>query len=459
MNTNNSLKAITPLDGRYANKLKELNDITSEYGLIKYRVKVEILWFLELAACPDIAELPSLSNSAIDYAQNIINNFDGQAALTIKELEATTNHDVKAVEYYIKQKFLENPELKPHIEFVHFCCTSEDINNLAYALMLQDLKYQVILPNQTQIADALNITIRNHATTSMLARTHGQTASPTTLGKEIAVLQYRLLRQVEQLSTLNILAKINGAVGNFNAHIVAYPEVDWEQFSINFISKLGLNTNPLTTQIEPHDNLAEFCHIIIRANNVLLDLAKDIWSYISIGYFNQKAIATETGSSTMPHKVNPIDFENAEGNLGLANALLNHFANKLTQSRWQRDLSDSTVLRNIGSAIGYCLIAYKSLLKGLDKLSVNKSKLEQDLKNSPEVLAEAIQTIMRKFKIDNSYEKLKAFTRDKKITLELMREFINNLPIDSVQKSYLLQLTPDNYIGLAEQLCRHSDNL
>ena len=452
-----SLTAVSSVDGRYAGRTAGLREIFSEYGLIRYRVIVEIRWFQALAASPDIAQLSNLSETANAYLDGLINDFGLAAAERIKAIEATTNHDVKAVEYYLKECFAKQDELSKLSEFLHFACTSEDINNLSYALMMADAREKVLLPAFADIDQALKAIVCEHANVPMLSRTHGQTASPTTLGKEIANVAVRLQRQGDLLRQQPILGKINGAVGNFNAHIAAYPEINWPRFAQQFVESLGLSWNPWTTQIEPHDWMAESFHTISRYHTILIDLCRDIWAYISIGYFSQKTIKGEIGSSTMPHKVNPIDFENAEGNLGVANALLSHLAEKLPLSRWQRDLTDSTVLRTIGTATGHGLIAYASLLKGLGKLKVNQQRLADDLDSSWEVLAEPIQTIMRLYGIENPYEQLKALTRGKAINAEVLVEFIQTLNIPDTAKQVLLELTPASYTGNAAAMARSLD--
>lgn len=449
-----SLTAVSSVDGRYAGRTADLREIFSEYGLIRYRVIVEIRWFQALAASPDIPQIPSLSAAANTYLDGLVESFDLQAAERVKTIEATTNHDVKAVEYYLKERFATEDELHKLSEFLHFACTSEDINNLAYALMMADAREQIFLPAFSDIDNALKIITSENAAVPMLSRTHGQTASPTTLGKEMANVAIRLQRQADVLREQVILGKINGAVGNFNAHLAAYPDVDWPRFAQQFVESLGLNWNPWTTQIEPHDWMAECFHTMSRYHTILIDLCRDIWAYISIGYFSQKTIAGEIGSSTMPHKVNPIDFENAEGNLGVANALLGHLAEKLPVSRWQRDLTDSTVLRTIGTAAGHGMIAYASLLKGLGKLKVNQQKLADDLDASWEVLAEPIQTVMRLYDIENPYEQLKELTRGKAINAEIMVEFVQKLDIPTDAKKYLLALTPAAYTGNAADMAR-----
>ena len=452
-----SLTAVSSVDGRYAGRTAGLREIFSEYGLIRYRVIVEIRWFQALAASADIPQLTKLSETAIAYLDSLVKDFGLEAAERVKAIEATTNHDVKAVEYYLKECFSRQEELNRLSEFLHFACTSEDINNLSYALMLADARENAILPAFTDIDRALKAIVSEHADVPMLSRTHGQTASPTTLGKEMANVAIRLQRQADQLRQQPILGKINGAVGNFNAHISAYPKVDWPRFAQQFVESLGLAWNPWTTQIEPHDWMAEYFHTMSRYHTILIDLCRDIWAYISIGYFSQKTIAGEIGSSTMPHKVNPIDFENAEGNLGVANALLTHLAEKLPISRWQRDLTDSTVLRTIGTAAGHGMIAYASLLKGLGKLQVNRQRLADDLDNSWEVLAEPIQTVMRLYGIENPYEQLKALTRGKAISAETLVEFVQTLDIPAAAKQQLLELTPAGYTGNAADMARSLD--
>lgn len=445
--------ALTPLDGRYGNKVKSLRPIFSEFGLIKYRSLIEVKWLQALAQEPKIAEVPIFSSDANEQLDAIIENFSVADAESVKAIEATTNHDVKAVEYFLKQRTESINEVKAASEFFHFACTSEDINNLSYALMLKDARQDVVLPVFAEVIATINELANDNAGLAMLARTHGQPASPTTLGKEMRNVVARLERQVEQIKAVSILGKINGATGNYNAHVAAYPEVDWENFSKTFVESLGLAWNPLTTQIEPHDYMAELFHAVARFNTILLDFDRDVWSYISIGYFKQRVIEGEVGSSTMPHKVNPIDFENSEGNLGLANAMFDHLALKLPVSRWQRDLTDSTVLRNIGVGFGYTLLACAATMKGISKLAVNADALAADLDKNWAVLGEAIQTVMRRYDIPEPYEKLKALTRGKdgidRATLEV---FIENLDVPADVKLELKKLTPANYIGLAEKL-------
>lgn len=452
--SSHALTALSPLDGRYASKVEALRPIFSEFGLMHRRVQVEIEWLLALAAEPKIAELQPFHASQVATLKAIADDFSEADGERIKAIEATTNHDVKAVEYFIKEKIGADAGLAQAKEFVHFACTSEDINNLSYALMLRDARSQVLLPQLDAVIAKLREIAHANAALPLLSRTHGQTASPSTLGKEIANVVARLERQRKQLATVEISGKINGAVGNYNAHAITYPEVDWRAFSQRFVESLGLDFNAYTTQIEPHDGVAEYCDALRRANIILIDLARDIWGYISLGYFKQTLKAGEVGSSTMPHKVNPIDFENAEGNFGLANALLGHFAEKLPISRWQRDLTDSTVLRALGTAFGHTLVALESLKKGLGKLNVNAERIAADLDASWEVLAEAVQTVMRRYGLPQPYEQLKALTRGHGITKDSMREFIGGLDLPAEAKQRLLALTPGGYIGLAEGLAK-----
>ena len=444
-----SLNAISPIDGRYHNKTKQLKDYFSEYALIRYRVIVELRWLQQLAVNPGIKEVPGLSESANSFIESIIDNFDENDAQTIKDTEAVTNHDVKAVEYFIKDKLNENNELAPIKEFVHFACTSEDINNLSYGLMLKDYRSDSLLPELKQLIDAIRERAHEYADTPLLSRTHGQTATPSTMGKEFANTVARLSRQYQQIEQTELLGKINGAVGNYNAHIVTYPEVDWAANAKEFVTKLGLNWNPFTTQIEPHDYVAELFSAVSRFNTILIDFNRDVWGYISQGYFKQKLVAGEVGSSTMPHKVNPIDFENSEGNLGIANAIMHHLAEKLPISRWQRDLTDSTVLRNIGVGFAHGTIAYQAALKGISKLMIDAEVLAQDLDDSWEVLAEAIQTVMRRYDIPEPYEKLKALTRGQKINAEVLAEFVETLDLPDSVKQELKKLSPGTYVGNA----------
>ncbi|UGB36883.1 adenylosuccinate lyase [Frateuria soli] len=449
-----ALTALSPLDGRYAGKVEALRPIFSEFGLMHRRVQVEIEWLLALAAEGAIVELQPFSGAQVDQLRAIASDFSVADGERVKDIESTTNHDVKAIEYFIKERIGADPALAQAREFVHFACTSEDINNLSYALMLRDAREGVLLPTFDRIIARLREMAHANAGLPMLSRTHGQTASPSTLGKELANVVARLERQRAQLAAVEIPGKINGAVGNYNAHAITYPELDWRAFSRRFVESLGLDYNAYTTQIEPHDGVAEYCDAVRRANIILIDLARDIWGYISLGYFRQALKAGEVGSSTMPHKVNPIDFENAEGNFGLANALLGHFAEKLPISRWQRDLTDSTVLRALGTAFGHTLVALESLQKGLGKLTVNAERLAADLDASWEVLAEAVQTVMRRYGLPEPYEQLKALTRGQGITRESMRTFIEGLALPGEAKQRLLELTPGGYVGLAEGLAR-----
>lgn len=447
-----SLTAISPIDGRYGNKVEDLRAIFSEYGLIHHRVLVEVRWLQTLAAHADIAEVPAFSEHAQTLLNNIVDNFSEQDAMRVKNIESTTNHDVKAVEYFLKEKIQGNAELEAVSEFIHFACTSEDINNLSYSLMLRAGRSQSLLPQFDDIIDAISNLAKEHAAQPMLARTHGQTASPTTLGKEMANVVARLKRQRQQLAGVELFGKANGAVGNFNAHLSAYPTLDWESLTENFVTELGLTWNPYTTQIEPHDCIAEMFDVVARFNTILLDFCRDIWGYISVGYFKQKTVAGEIGSSTMPHKVNPIDFENAEGNLGIANALFAHLSSKLPVSRWQRDLTDSTVLRNLGVGIAQSTVAYQSALKGISKLEANPARLAEDLDNAWEILAEPIQTVMRRYGIENPYEKLKELTRGQTVNQDTMRNFVNTLDIPDEGKALLIDMTPSSYTGMAQEL-------
>ena len=449
-----SLTAISPLDGRYGSKTEELRPIFSEYGLMRFRVQVELTWLKHLAACKQITEVPEFSEETIRFIDGIISNFSEEDAKDIKKREAVTNHDVKAVEYFLKDKTASNAEISRVREFIHFACTSEDINNNSHALMLKTARDEVILPYADKVISEITRLAHEYAEVSLLARTHGQPASPTTIGKELANVAYRLRRQRDEIARVSIMGKINGAVGNFNAHTVAYPEVDWYAFSKAFEEDLGLTFNPYTTQIEPHDYIAELFAAIDRFNTIMIDFDRDIWGYISYGTFTQKTIAGEIGSSTMPHKVNPIDFENSEGNLGIANALFVHLGNKLPISRFQRDLTDSTVLRNLGVAIGYSLLAWKSTLKGISKLQANPAHTAQELDNNWEVLAEPYQTVMRRYGIENPYEKLKALTRGQKVTREIMLNFLEGLEIPEDAKARLRELTPATYIGRAVKFAK-----
>ncbi len=448
-----SLTAISPIDGRYASKVDALRPIFSEYGLIRFRVEVEVRWLQALAAEAKISEVPAFSDAANQLLNNIISDFSEADAQAVKDIEKTTNHDVKAVEYFLKDKIKNNAELNAVSEFIHFACTSEDINNLSYALMLKEGR-GLVLAEIDACIKAISQLAHDSAEQPMLSRTHGQSATPTTTGKEFANVVARMQRQRQQLAQVELLGKINGAVGNYNAHCVAYPAVNWPQFAQNFVESLGLSFNPYTIQIEPHDYMAEFFHALSRFNTILLDFDRDIWGYISLGYFKQKTIAGEVGSSTMPHKVNPIDFENSEGNLGLANAILNFLSEKLPVSRWQRDLTDSTVLRNIGVGIAHTSIAIQSTLKGISKLEINPQLLNQDLDTNWEVLAEPIQTVMRRYGIEKPYEKLKELTRGNRVTGEGMQAFVEKLEIPAEAKAELLALTPHSYTGYAAELAK-----
>jgi adenylosuccinate lyase len=448
------LTAISPIDGRYQTTTHVLSDYFSEYGLIKYRVEVELRWLMALAAEPKIAELPALSPTSIIAIKALISKFSVEDARRVKAIERETNHDVKAVEYFIKERLGEIEELRPSLEFVHFACTSEDINNLAHGLMLLHAREHVVKPTIKRVIAAIAGLAQSCADIPMLSRTHGQPASPTTVGKEMANVVWRLKQQFKTLKKVKILGKINGAVGNYNAHVCAYPELDWPEFSKKFVRSLGLSFNPYTTQIEPHDYMAELFHALMRVNTIVIDFDRDIWTYISHKFFRQKLKEGEVGSSTMPHKVNPIDFENSEGNLGIANALLGFLADKLPISRMQRDLTDSTVLRNLGVAFAHSQIAYTSTLRGIGKLDVNQEALAQDLDDNPEVLAEAVQTVMRRYNVPNPYEKLKALTRGKRLSQEEMATFVATLDIPSEAREALLALTPGSYTGLAAMLAK-----
>lgn len=445
-----ALTAISPVDGRYQNKTDVLRPIFSEYGLFRFRVLVEIEWLKKLSKNPNIKEIESFSASSISLLDNIKNNFSIDDAKQIKKIEKITNHDMKAVEYFIREKIQSDPKLKNVSQFIHFACTSEDINNLSYALMLKDARENILLPKLQKLIIILQEMSDSYASTPMLSRTHGQTASPTTLGKEMTIYVYRALRQMKQFENIELLGKLNGAVGNFNAHFAAYPDINWMSLSKEFIEELGLTWNPYTTQIESHDYMAEYFHTLARTNTILIDLCRDLWGYISLGYFNLKPIKGEVGSSTMPHKVNPIDFENAEGNFGIADSIFEHLAMKLPTSRWQRDLSDSTVLRNAGVGIAHTIIAFDSTVAGLSKIDINKDVIHEDLKDSWEVLTEPIQTVMRRYNIDNAYEKLKELSRGQKINKEILHNFIEQLDIPDDAKSRLKELNPSNYLGNAE---------
>jgi adenylosuccinate lyase len=448
------LTAVSPLDGRYGGKTAELRPIFSEFGLIRYRITVEVRWLQCLARHPGVSEVPRFSEEADRHLEAIVEEFDEAAAWRVKEIERTTNHDVKAIEYFLKERIRGSAELEAVSEFIHFACTSEDINNLSHALMLRDARERCLLPAMDRLIGAIRTLAEEHAERPMLSRTHGQPASPTTLGKEMANVVARLERQCRQLAGVEILGKINGAVGNYNAHLAAYPEIDWAENARSFVEDLGLVWNPYTTQIEPHDYMAEYFDALARFNTILIDFDRDVWSYISIGYFRQRTVAGEVGSSTMPHKVNPIDFENSEGNLGLANAILAHLASKLPISRWQRDLSDSTVLRNPGVAIAHSLVAYQATLKGLGKLDVDHEKMDADLDGNWAVLAEAIQTVMRRYGIEEPYEKLKALTRGKDIDRKSLQAFVDGLEIPGEAKRRLRALTPATYLGNAASQAR-----
>ena len=447
-NTLTALNAVSPVDGRYGSKTIALRSIFSEFGLIRFRVEVEVRWLQQLSRLEGVPEVPAFSAATNAVLDKIVSDFNEADAQAVKDIERTTNHDVKAVEYFLKNKFAGNAELEAVLEFVHFACTSEDINNLSHALMLREGR-KVFLQDAEAIIDGIAKLAHDYAEDSMLSRTHGQTASPTTVGKEMANVAARLRRQIKTVKDVELLGKINGAVGNYNAHLSAYPDVDWQTNAKEFVESLGLNWNPYTTQIEPHDYIAELFDAIARFNTIVIDFDRDIWGYISLGYFKQKTIAGEVGSSTMPHKVNPIDFENSEGNLGIANAIFTHLAQKLPISRWQRDLTDSTVLRNMGVGFGYGMIAYASTLKGMSKLEINRARLAEDLNNSWEVLAEPIQTIMRRYNVAEPYEKLKALTRGQAINREVLAAFVETLDIPEHAKQTMRDLTPANYIGNA----------
>lgn len=456
MSTLSTLLAISPLDGRYWNKCDKLSQYVSEFALNRYRLLVEIKWLIAIAHDPSITDLPPLSAKMQEILLSVYENFNLESCERIKTIEKETNHDVKSVEYYLKESLGLYPEFNAYLEFIHFACTSEDINNLSYALMLKDLRTEIISPCLSTFTKMLDILVENSKSLGILSRTHGQTATPSTLGKEFANVSYRLKRQLYQLNNIEILGKINGAVGNFNAHSIACPQTDWIKLSKEFVEGFDLTWNPLTTQIEPHDFQAELFHCLIRINTILIDFSRDMWSYISLDYFKQKMIGKEVGSSTMPHKINPIDFENAEGNLGISNALLSHMAEKLPISRWQRDLTDSTVQRNFGVMIGHHSLAMESLLKGLKKLEVNKEKILADLNAHWEVLGEAIQTVLRRYQVPNAYEQLKEFTRGKTITPIVLGEFIDALKLPIEVKNRLKQLTPETYIGLAKELIHYN---
>ncbi|GAB3015789.1 adenylosuccinate lyase [Bowmanella dokdonensis] len=447
-----ALTAISPVDGRYGSKTLELRSIFSEFGLIKYRVQVEVRWLQMLAGTEGISEVPAFSAQANALLDAIVDNFGEVDAARVKDIERTTNHDVKAVEYFLKEKVADNAELHAVSEFIHFACTSEDINNLSHALMLKDAREAVILPYCNKLVSELRRLAIEYKAIPMMARTHGQPASPTTMGKEMANVMVRLERQRQQIANVELLGKLNGAVGNYNAHLSAYPDLDWQDISQRFVTSLGIKWNPYTTQIEPHDYIAELFDAIARFNTILIDFDRDLWGYIALGHFKQKTVAGEIGSSTMPHKVNPIDFENSEGNLGLANAIFAHLAAKLPVSRWQRDLTDSTVLRNLGVGMGYSLIAYQASLKGISKLEVNEKSLLDELDSNWELLAEPIQTVMRRYGIEKPYEKLKELTRGKRVNQQMMAAFIEGLALPQAVKDDLKRLTPAGYIGQAIEL-------
>ncbi|MFT7471229.1 MAG: adenylosuccinate lyase [Kiritimatiellia bacterium] len=452
--SDNSLLAISPLDGRYKSKCEDLAPYFSEFALMRYRVLVEVKWLQKLSEHDQIDDLQVISDRGLVYLDDLIENFSIADAQRIKAIEATTNHDVKAVEYFIKEKFEDNAELSDQLEFVHFACTSEDINNLAYALMLRDGRDKVVLDQMREVETRLAQLAKDFAAQPMLCRTHGQSASPSTVGKEFANVVHRLRRQISQIESNEILGKINGAVGNYNAHLCAYPDIDWQANAKEFVEGLGLSWNPYTTQIEPHDYVAELFAAVCRFNTVLIDFDRDIWAYISLGYFKQRTVAGEVGSSTMPHKVNPIDFENSEGNLGLANAIMSHLSEKLPISRWQRDLTDSTVLRNIGTGLAHSLIAYRATMKGIGKLELNAKAIDDDIDSCWEILAEPIQTVMRRYRIEKPYEKLKELTRGKQIDQQSVQDFVQTLTIPEAAKQELLQLTPRKYLGNAVEQAR-----
>ncbi|WP_370554970.1 adenylosuccinate lyase [Edwardsiella tarda] len=447
-----SLTAVSPIDGRYGDKVTALRPIFSEFGLLKFRVQVEVRWLQKLAACEEIGEVPPFDDQANAFLDRIVSEFNEEDARRIKSIERTTNHDVKAVEYFLKEKVATQPALHAVSEFIHFACTSEDINNLSHALMLHSAREEVLKPSWHQLIETLQGLAHTYRDVPLMARTHGQPATPTTVGKEFANVAYRLERQFRQLTQIEIMGKINGAVGNYNAHLAAYPDIDWHAFSASFVSSLGIQWNPYTTQIEPHDYIAELFDCVARFNTILIDFDRDVWGYIALNHFKQKTIAGEIGSSTMPHKVNPIDFENSEGNLGLSNALLGHLAAKLPVSRWQRDLTDSTVLRNLGVGLGYALIAYAATMKGLSKLEVNHDHLLEELDHNWELLAEPVQTVMRRYGIEKPYEKLKELTRGKRVDAAGMQRFIDGLALPEAEKQRLKALTPASYIGAAVQL-------
>lgn len=450
-----SLNAISPIDGRYSERLKKLRSIFSEFALLKYRIKIEIHWIKKLASCPKIKEIPKFTSQLNTILDKIIKNFNQKDAIKIKKIEKKTNHDVKAIEYFLKNKIGKIDKLKNISEFIHFACTSDDINNIAYGLILKETKIKILLPYWKKIINYMKHMVEIYINYPLLSRTHGQPASPTTMGKEFSVFFYRLNRQYKQFKKIKILGKINGAVGNYNAHYFAYPNINWVLLSKEFVESFGIKWNPITTQIEPHDYIAELFNCIVRFNNILINFNRDMWNYISINYFEQKSHSTEIGSSTMPHKINPIDFENSEGNLGLSNALLKHISNKLPISRWQRDLTDSTVLRNLGVSISYSILAYQALIKGLNKIKINKHNLSKELNVNWQIIGEAIQIIMRKCKIKNSYEKIKKLTCGKKINKKTIKLFIEKLNLPEKEKKRLKKITPFNYIGLAKKIVNY----
>ena len=448
------LTALSPVDGRYAARCSDLREIFSEAGLIRARVRVEVTWLKVLAQSGDIAELQGLSADDLQAAMAVADGFDATDAEAVKAIERETNHDVKAVEYLIKRKLAGHPAWRSRLEFVHFACTSEDINNLAYAMMCRDARARVLLPHLQALLQALRAMAHAHAEDAMMSRTHGQAATPTTLGKEVAVFVHRLRGACEQFAAVRILGKANGAVGNFNAHLAAYPDADWPRLGRALVEALGLEWNPYTTQIEPHDWTAQYCDALARCNTVLVDLCRDFWGYVSLGYFRQKVVAGEVGSSTMPHKVNPIDFENGEGNFGVANALLRFMAEKLPVSRWQRDLTDSTVQRNLGVALAHADVGVQSVARGLARLEVDRTRLAEDLAANWELLAEPIQTVMRRYAVPNAYEQLKALTRGRRIDAAAVSAFLDSLPIPAAEKQRLKDMTPASYVGLAARLAR-----
>lgn len=454
-----SLTVISPIDGRYHKQTRPLRNIFSEYGLLKFRIQVEIRWFQKLANTQTIKEIPNFTDTEHNFLNQIIINFNLQDAKKIKEIEKITNHDLKSIEYFLKEKIHVLPKLKKSITFIHFACTSDDINNLAYGLMLNHVLIKIILPMWKKIINKIKKMSFNYKSIPVLSRTHGQPATPSTIGKEMANIVYRLIRQYHQLKSIKILGKMNGAVGNYNAHIAAYPEINWHKFSEEFVTSLGITWNPYTTQIEPHDYIAEISDCISRFNTILINFNRDIWGYISLNYFKQKKITTEIGSSTMPHKQNPIDFENSEGNLGLSNAMFHHFSTKLPISRWQRDLSDSTVLRSLGPAIGYSLISYHNVLRGINTLKINKEHLLSELNQNWSVLSEAIQTVMRRYNIHKAYETTKKIFYDQDISIEKIHTFITSLPLPETEKAQLKKITPANYIGLAEEMANDIINV